>query len=92
MWSGRFCTALKLDQAGEETVGVTLPHDFYDDVFVLVASGDSFQNGYSPPVVLDTSPAGAKIQYPNGAIPQAGSLHLCCFDGSGGCLYGSVKE
>jgi len=69
MWSGRFCTALKLDQVGRKTVDVTLSYDFYDDVFVLVASSDSFQRGTVPPVVLDTSLTGCKIQYPNGANP-----------------------
>jgi len=88
MWSGRFCNAQLLEVKNEIDIEYQLPDYFYDKTITLVdASNDSLN-----PMVIKTSNTGGNVKCQTTHNSQTHMLNICCFDGSGGCLYGSLID
>jgi hypothetical protein len=82
-WSGRFCSALKVENPGNKEVRFSLPRYFYDDIFSLCYS----PNSEVQPVLKSTTNTGGNLFYSSPDVPLSDTINVVCFDGGGGCLY-----
>jgi len=83
-WSGRFCTALKVENSGNEEVSFMIPRYFYDNLLTLNYSSNSDVQ----PVTKSTTNTEGTICYSSPYVPTSDTINVICFDGAGGCLYG----
>lgn len=89
MWSGRFCSASTIALSGNSTVNFNLPRYFYDRVLTLVKSANGVDGTTGEPVVESTTNLGGVVNYWGNTNAHNDTLNTVCFDGAGGCLYGS---
>lgn len=83
-WSGRFCTALNVENSGKKELSFSLPRYFYDEILTLSYS----LNCEVQPVVNSTSNTGGILSYSSVDVPRSDTINVISFDGGGGCLYG----
>jgi len=88
MWSGRFCSAQQLETQDQNEIEYQLQRYFYDKTITLVDA----TNKALHPIVIRTTNTGGKVKCQSGQMNPMQTLNICCFDGSGGCLYGSAYK